>query len=290
MINVHVDVDNLWMYENEFGIKINSDKELIYKKSLPNFLKLLDKHKSKATFFIIGKDLTLPACAAFCKKAVSSGHEIANHTWSHSINFDSLPFSKKKEEIAKTHNELKRITKKNPAGFRGPGYYTDSEILKILNELNYSYDSSILPGFAQVLMTTYAKTKGGMNNHKTFGKHSDILSKTNPYKINKEVYELPISTLPFIKMPIHTTFAYFFGSWYRNRILTYLKSKPKYITYLFHAIDFAEVEAEKNHPVIPLRYSFDQRMDFADKVLKNLVLSNGKGLKTTADSMKSIRH
>lgn len=194
-------------------------------------------------------------------------------------------------EITKSHEIIKKTIHKNPVGFRGPGYYTDKDIIKILGELNYSYDSSILPGYAQILMTSYSKIKGGKNSKKTFGNKRDILSKTNKYKINDtNLWELPISTLPFIKLPIQTTFAYYFGNWYRNRIFEYIKKKPNYITYLFHAIDFAEINPERNHPVIALRLSFDERMNFADRIIENLVKANKNGLTTSEEFISANHH
>lgn len=291
MINVHVDVDNLWMYEKEFGIKIHKDKEYIYSKSLPLFLKLLRKTQSKATFMIIGQDLLLPACREFCKNAASAGHEIANHTWSHPISFESLSFEDKEEQIIKTHEEILKVTGIAPVGFRGPGYYLDQDVISVLKNLNYKYDSSILPGFAQLLMGSYAFLKGGKIRHKSFGRKQDIFGKSQPYLVKEsrsgqKLWELPISTLPFVRLPMHTTFAYYFGERYQTLILSYLKRKPKYMLYLFHAIDFVDIDKQQNnHPVIPLRYSFDERMSFIQSVLDTLVKTNGRRLKTSRDSI-----
>jgi hypothetical protein len=295
MIQIHVDVDNLWMYEKEFGIKIHPDKEYIYKQSLPLFLNLLKKFHSKVTFMIIGQDLKLPACQVFCRKAIAAGHEIANHTWSHPISFGSMSFEQKKQQISKTHQLITQICGKEPVGFRGSGYYQDEEIISILKKLNYHYDSSILPGFSQLLMSTYAFLKRGENRHKTFGRPNYFICPEQPYRIkgvnNEQLLELPISILPIFRLPIHTTFAYFFGSEYRKLILRYLRSKPDYMLYLFHAIDFVDLPTQdKNHPVIPLQFTFNERMNFIQKILETLVLINGGPLKTSRETIKAIRH
>lgn len=295
MILLHIDVDNLWMYEQEFGININKDKELIYSTSLPILLKMLKKTRSKATFMIIGKDLLLPACQVFCRNAIADGHEIANHTWSHPVLFSKLSYEQKKYEIKKTHKLIIEACGKPPVGFRGAGYCQDKEIITILKKLNYKYDSSVLPGFAKVLMSAYAYIRGKKNRYKTFGTMSNILTQEHPYTIKgvdptQNLLELPISILPLLRLPIHTTFAYYFGAWYRQLILRHLKSKPKYTLYLFHAIDFVDLHKQySNHPVIPLRYSFDERMSFIRSILDILVKINGGGLKTSRDNIKAIR-
>lgn len=289
MIYLHVDVDNLWIYEQEFGIYIHKDREFIYSASLPVLLEMLKKTRSKATFMIIGQDLRLPACQVFCRKAIADGHEIANHTWTHPISFNTLSYEQKKQQIVKTHQQIIRVCGRAPVGFRGPGYYQDREIVTILQKFNYKYDASVLPGVSQFLMSMYAYIRGGGNRHKAFGKLQNILSQEQPYTVKclnpkKTLLELPISVLPILRLPIHTTFAYFFGSGYRQLILYYLKSKPKYMLYLLHAIDFVNLEQPyRNHPVIPLRYTFSQRLSFIQDILNVLVQINDGPLQTSRD-------
>ena len=291
MIHIHVDVDNLWVYEQEYGITIHKNKEYIYTQSLPVFLRLLKRSRSKATFMIIGKDLELPACRLFCKKAIAEGHEIANHTWDHLVSFGSVSYEEKKHQILKAHKKIAEVCGKKPVGFRGPGYYQDEEIVTILRKLCYTYDTSVLPGFAQLLMSMYARVRGGENKDKSFGRSAYIFSPEQQHVIcgikpNEILPELPISVLPFLRLPIHTTFAYVFGEKYQELILRYLKSKPTYIVYVFHAIDFIDLpQQDSNHPVVPLRYSFTYRMSFAEKIIQALVLANGGPLKTSRDTL-----
>jgi hypothetical protein len=283
MIYLTIDVDNIWMYEKEFSTAILKDPEYIYSHSLPLCLELLAKYHSKATFMIIGKDLTIKACQTFCKKAIKAGHEIGNHTWTHPISFSKLSREQKKQEITKTHLQIKNVCGKAPLGFRGPGYYVDQEIISILQQLNYIYDSSILPGFGPVLMSLYATIQGKGNSHKTFGDMQYMLSKASPYVISsvysQKLVEFPISVLPFARLPIHTTFAYSFGTLYQQLISTYLKSKPKYVLYLLHAIDFVDIY-DKTHPVIPLRYTLKERLLWIENTIKTLVAINGAPLQT----------
>ena len=293
MINLHVDVDNFWVYEKEFNIKINKDQEYIYSQALPVLLNLLKKSQSKATFMVIGQDLKLKACQAFCKKALSIGHEIANHSFDHPISFGTMSYQQKKQQIIKTHQQIIKIFGKEPVGFRGPGYYQDKEIITILQKLNYKYDASLIPGFSQILMSIYANIKGGKNRYKTFGRLSYLLSQQHPFIAkgmhrNNELLELPISVMPFFRLPIHTTFAYFLGDWYRKLILAFLKTRHKYLLYLFHAIDFVDLKGHYNHPVIPLRYTFGERISFIQKILDLLVQVDNGPLKTSRDSINNL--
>ena len=244
---------------------------------------------------IIGQDLKLKACQVFCRKAIADGHEIANHTFDHPISFGTMSYEQKKQQILKTHQQITKVCGIKPVGFRGPGYYQNKEIITILQKLNYQYDASVLPGFTKPLMSAYAYVRGGANRNKTFGRWDYVLSQEHPYTVkgldpNQKLLELPISVLPILRLPIHTTFSYFFGSMYRQLILRYLKSKPKYILYLFHAIDFVDLDQKyNNHSVVPLRYSFNERVNFTQSVLDVLVKINGRPLQTSRNSIKSIR-
>ena len=285
MILLQVDVDNLWIYENEYGVRIHSNKEYIYTHSLPKFLKLLDRYKSKATFMVIGKDLMLPACQRFVRMATAKGHEIGNHTWSHSTEFASLSYKQKKKEIVKAHKMIKEYTGKDPVGFRGPGYFVDTDVMRILMDLGYEYDASILPGIAGISMSVYAALIGRKNKNKSFGRSNDIFSSTRPYLLKSNagmlLEELPISVLPLLRTPVHTTFAYTLGSQYRTLVLNYIKSRPSYVMYLFHAIDFTDVPpSAETDVVLPLRYTYVQRMDFAESVVRTLVFANREPLQT----------
>jgi peptidoglycan/xylan/chitin deacetylase (PgdA/CDA1 family) len=206
-----------------------------------------------------------------------------------------MSFKEKEAQITKAHKIITKVCKKEPIGFRGPGYYQDQEIINILQKLNYKYDSSVLPGFSEILMTTYAYMRGRNNRNKTFGRISYILSNRNPYSLKnidrkQGLLELPISILPIFRLPIHTTFAYFFGAKYQNLIIRYLMTKPKYGLYLFHAIDFVNLgDQDLNHPIIPLRIEFEKRINLLEKILDTLVSANGAPLKTTGESINSIK-
>lgn len=85
--------------------------------STPAVLKLLDKHKAKATFFMCGqnarrlKDIAVSVSAA--------GHEIGNHTESHpALYLKSPKFIDR--ELAAAQDSISEITKTTPMFFRAP--------------------------------------------------------------------------------------------------------------------------------------------------------------------------
>ena len=105
-------------------------------------LELLKDFKIKSTFFVgvrIQPDLL--------KLIYKNGHEIGNHTYSHPYSLLSLSFEEKESEIKHAHLCLLDTLNKNfkdakIRGFRAPYYNFDPDIPKILDEINYNWDSS----------------------------------------------------------------------------------------------------------------------------------------------------
>ena len=98
-------------------------------------LEILRKHEIKATFFVIGKNIeNYPE--AFIK-VVEEGHEIGNHTYSHSYMNFNLNSKKISDEIEKTENLIKKFCNKNNKILRPPcGLYSD-KMVEIAKQRGY---------------------------------------------------------------------------------------------------------------------------------------------------------
>jgi peptidoglycan/xylan/chitin deacetylase (PgdA/CDA1 family) len=53
-------------------------------------LDLLADRDVKATFFVVGRELSAPDAGPLARRAVAEGHWIGNHTWSHRVPFGDL--------------------------------------------------------------------------------------------------------------------------------------------------------------------------------------------------------
>lgn len=90
----------------------------------PRILDILDEYNVKATFFMIGKKaLKHPEIV---KRVFSSGHEVANHTFSHPVSF-LLSESKCRTQVKKTNDVLTELTGVKPKLFRIPGVLLTSK-------------------------------------------------------------------------------------------------------------------------------------------------------------------
>ena len=108
-------------------------------------LDLLDKYEVKGTFFILG------ALAEFRPDLVrmiyAKGHEIALHGYYHD-NLPSLSLDQIKKDITSARDLISDITGEKVYGYRAPYFSlirSKLDVLQILSELGFEYDSSIYP-------------------------------------------------------------------------------------------------------------------------------------------------
>ncbi|NME66512.1 polysaccharide deacetylase family protein [Flammeovirga aprica] len=149
--------------ENNFFLKSWIKKEGVQKVALtfddgPNkettekILEILGQYNVKATFFCIGHKIEEDF--ETIEKIVAQGHEIGNHTWSHSYFFDLYSTSKVKEELQKTNALIEGMTKQENKLFRPPYGVTNPHIAKAVKALGLH---SV--GWSIRSLDTIAKTK-----------------------------------------------------------------------------------------------------------------------------------
>ena len=109
---------------------------------LQRVVDLLDQNSIPASFFIPAVSLQLhPEMTAVIKR--SGRHEFAVHGWIHEQN-PTLPGDIEKDLIVRARDELTRITGSKPVGYRAPSWNFSPNTLRILRELGFLYDSSLM--------------------------------------------------------------------------------------------------------------------------------------------------
>lgn len=91
-----------------------------------HMLDVLKKHGVKASFFVIGKNITKES-AKVMKRAYEEGHDIENHSLTHSAMSQLSPDSIRKE-VASTSSLVKRYVGKAPQFFRPPYINVDQKM------------------------------------------------------------------------------------------------------------------------------------------------------------------
>lgn len=97
----------------------------------PAVLDSLRKYNAHASFFVVGNRVEKQP--QILQKMAAEGHEIANHSYSHSYSaFSSNKPEIFKEEIDKTALLIEKITSQKPVLFRPPGGYLSDNLVNLI--------------------------------------------------------------------------------------------------------------------------------------------------------------
>lgn len=99
-------------------------------------LSILKKHNAKATFFLIGKNAEENPDVV--RRIDLDGHEIGNHTYSHSVESPIELPSKLTEDLKRTNNIIEKIIHKKTYLFRPPHGWTNPWMVHTCSELDMS--------------------------------------------------------------------------------------------------------------------------------------------------------
>ena len=101
----------------------------------PEILNILKKHKIKAAFFCIGKNVEKNK--SLLKRINDEGHIIGNHSWSHSYFFDFYLPAKMVSDIKKTDKIIEGLTDRKNNLFRPPYGVTNPFLARALKKTGH---------------------------------------------------------------------------------------------------------------------------------------------------------
>ena len=143
-LHLTVDVEAWFQIENlPEGMRNEKDfKRARLKEQLEKILSLLQKYNATSTFFVLGS--VAEKNQEIIKRIQDGGHEIASHGHGH-IHNARLSRIDLKEDITRSKKILENITGKEIIGYRAPCFSITREMMEILKELGFKYDSSYNP-------------------------------------------------------------------------------------------------------------------------------------------------
>jgi polysaccharide deacetylase family protein (PEP-CTERM system associated) len=152
--------------------------ELRVYESTKRILTLLDKHKTRATFFVLG--WIAERLPEMIRDIEARGHDIAVHGYNHLLLTEITPLEFEKDLVKALQTLEDCGVQQKIRGFRAPSFTivekTKKWAFRILEKYNFQYDSSIFPvGF-----------------HPDYGLPATPLG---PYNITERLVEFPLSCL-----------------------------------------------------------------------------------------------
>lgn len=143
IFTVNLDGESFWqgMFEGtEKRPKTLSMGDYGIKRGLDRVLKVLSDHEVRATFFVPG--IIAKRHPEAIEKILDGTHEIAFHGYTHRP-MHLLTKEEIVEEFEKGTEILKRLTGKNPIGFRAPEGEVTENAFEVAAQYGYQYSSSL---------------------------------------------------------------------------------------------------------------------------------------------------
>lgn len=265
--SLSLDLDNKWAYLRSGG----RDGWEAYPSYLPvvapRFDQFCKTYDLKTTLFVVGEDLRNSESASIVGGFHQDGHEIANHSQNHYPWLERLTEDELFDEVTTAEHLIEKVTGQRPVGFRGPGFSRSESLMKILAQRGYLYDSSIFPTLLGPLASLYASLsqRGQTNEPATpkqrFAGVSDGFRSIRPHKIQageKTIVEIPVTTMPLLRIPIHVTYLMFLRQYSRLAASAYLGMAMKLCrlrgvgpVMLLHPLDFLGGDEEPELTFVP---------------------------------------
>jgi len=310
--SISLDLDDKWSYMKVHGDdgwqKFPSYLDIV----LPITLDILDKLDIKITFFIVGQDAALERNHKILRSIVERGHEVANHSFHHESWLKTYSKEKITNEIAIAEEAILKATGKRTNMFRGPGFSWSNDLLEVLEERNYMFDASILPTYISPLMRRYYFWKSKLskeekkNRKELFGSFKEGFYPLKPFKweldSRKKLLEIPVSTMPFFKIPFHQSYLIYIGDVSTALMKAYLafsifmckltKTPP---SYLLHPLDVIGSDHAPELKFFPgMNVQSDKKIKIFEDSMRMLkknfeLLPMGEFAKRFAEERKVIR-
>jgi hypothetical protein len=232
--SLSLDLDNEWAYIKTHGDpgwqSFPSYLDLV----VPRFLRELDALDQRITVFIVGQDAALARNRIALRSIATAGHEIGNHSFHHEPWLQDYSADAIEAEIAQAGDAIADATGVRPVGFRGPGFTISTATLQTLARHDYRYDCSTFPTYlgplarAYYFMTAKLTPQEREQRKALFGGISEGMRPLRQYRWEIDgapsLIELPVTTFPVLKIPIHFSYILYIASLAPWLALAYFRS------------------------------------------------------------------
>jgi peptidoglycan-N-acetylglucosamine deacetylase len=287
--SLSLDLDNKWSYmktHNDPGWEsFPSYLDVL----VPRVLNFLKARNLTVTFFIVGQDAALERNHELLRKIRTAGHEIGNHSFKHDPWLHLYSEEEIDAEIAAAEEHIERATGQRPGGFRAPGYGLTHAVLRVIERRGYRYDASTWPSLvapaarAYYFMTANFGPEEKKRRRFLGGTLRDGLRPISPYRWrlngrNRMLIEIPVTTMPIFKLPIHVSYLVGLSILSPNVALRYFRAALKLCqctgtepSIVLHPTDFLGCDDAQGLSFIPgMNLRTEQKLKFLGEVLRVL--------------------
>ncbi len=269
---IQVDADGLWVLRRLLGKPAPIDPDPVFEVGIKRILKLFDEFDIKATFFVVARDLESRDKVQILRQVAAAGHEIASHGAAH-LYVNSLDAAGRRDEIISSKKLIGDLLGLNVSGFKSAGFASYGCMAQDVEAAGYLYDSSVFGTSLAFLMEFFSGLsypKWGMARAPNSPYHP---SRTDIFrKGDSPVVEMPVTAMPWLRLPMHFSYAMLGGSAYSNVTTRALKaSGVQFVNYLFHPLDMVDTESVHiTEKVRGLNITAARKLSLARKILSSL--------------------
>jgi peptidoglycan/xylan/chitin deacetylase (PgdA/CDA1 family) len=233
LASLSLDLDNKWSYLKTHGDPGWDRFPSYLDRLVPRVLAFLADRNLTLTWFVVGRDAALEGHRGVLRAIADAGHEVGNHSFHHEPWLHLYTPAEIGDELARAEDAIREATGVRPTGFRGPGYSLSEAVLEVLLRRGYRYDASTLPTYlgplarAYYFMTAKLSPEERRRRAKLFGTLADGRRPVRPYRWRTrfgELLEIPVTTLPLAKVPIHVSYLVYLARFSRAAARAYFRS------------------------------------------------------------------
>ncbi len=217
----------------------------------------------------------------------SSGHEIGNHSFHHEPWLHLYSEQQIEDEIGRAEECILAATGQLTRGFRGPGFSVSPTVIRVLERMGYVYDASTFPTFLGPLARTYYFMKADLEaaerrkRKQLFGKFSDGFGTLRPYHplgSETKLVEIPVTTMPVFKIPIHLSYVMYLGQFSPRLARYYFRMSLRLCRWarinpslLMHPLDFLGCDDDPDLGFFPaMGMKAAKKLELLGKILGDL--------------------
>ncbi|MGB9600929.1 MAG: polysaccharide deacetylase family protein [Myxococcota bacterium] len=281
---ISIDLDPLSCYYDIHGVEgyQKTETDLIYSVALERIYEFFQRENIPLTLFVVGSQLLDEVAVRYLKDALDLGYEIGNHSYNHLYNLSLLSEEKIDYEIEECDNIIYRKLGTRPVGFRAPGYNLCPYIIRVITNMEYSYDSSVLPSpfyyFSKATIIFLYKLTGRKTGS-ICGSIGMPFAERDIYPMGERIYnkarfstilEIPISVAGFFGIPYIGTFI----MGYKDIIHNYLQKWVSNLNLLhieLHGIDFLDSGDVRDERIVKSQFDLKIPLDKKVERLKRLI-------------------
>jgi peptidoglycan/xylan/chitin deacetylase (PgdA/CDA1 family) len=304
---ISLDLDDLWTYLRARGDEGWASAPSVLQPTAERLIPLLEDLRLRITIFVVGRDAVLTNSQEVIKSFARAGHEIGNHSFDH---LPSLPHLDRQSIVRDVHNAGEAIRSAcgtRPMGFRSPAYGISEELIRVLVDAGYAYDASLFPTVLVPVLRLYhravlsTRARVALGHSPSYGRSRNAFLPLAPFRWRSSaghIVELPVTTLPFLRVPIHMSYLQALAALsplvaqrYLTAAIRLCQASNISLSFVLHPLDvldaidaphmaaFPAMSMKAKAKVEQVRWSLDAlKTEFEPRTLREFVSSLGKRL------------